>query len=236
MLPRERVLEEVRVFAQRLSDAIGTSLVAVALIGSYARNEQGKRSDIDVLVVIDDVRPQTLRKVRSVSKASHFYPKIVSNAELATMPARYRVGLLDAEMVWNSIEAPSFQDGELICHLQDRLYRIGAKARRIFFDMDTRSHDDCTLYFYDLLKRCVSYMRLKFLSARGRCSRERSELFEVAERQDLLAEIVRWLNQIRNDTHKNPDWYRILTTIDSFQLTELAALRSVGFRESFFKA
>jgi predicted nucleotidyltransferase len=52
MVSRERAIEIVREFHEQLRDLYGDRLKAVFLFGSYARDEAGEDSDIDVAVVL----------------------------------------------------------------------------------------------------------------------------------------------------------------------------------------
>lgn len=72
MVSRERAIEIVREFHERLSAIYGDRLRGVYLYGSYARNEANEDSDIDVAVVLAGPVKRREERKRVIELVSDF--------------------------------------------------------------------------------------------------------------------------------------------------------------------
>ncbi|MDY6789362.1 MAG: nucleotidyltransferase domain-containing protein [Candidatus Nanohaloarchaea archaeon] len=65
-IPQEEFREPVRTFLSDLRNVLDEKLLGVILFGSVARGEADRRSDIDILAVVEDNPPAARRKINSI--------------------------------------------------------------------------------------------------------------------------------------------------------------------------
>lgn len=93
MLPA-RVEAALGDFRSCLAARFGDRIRELRLFGSYSRGEQGAESDVDLLVVVDDLARTERREVFDLAEdvffdtLVHLSPLALSDAEFATLRAR----------------------------------------------------------------------------------------------------------------------------------------------------
>ena len=77
-------------FARRCESALGESLRAVILIGSFARGDETPTSDVDLVVLVESVHRGLLRAVSeivaSLPSENELNPAVIAASELAAEP------------------------------------------------------------------------------------------------------------------------------------------------------
>ena len=85
-LKHEEILEE---FTEKVDKSLNGRVEKVILFGSYARNEQLPGSDIDLLIVLSDVKGKDQSKISQIARGYFLEhqlvlsPKIITSDELA---------------------------------------------------------------------------------------------------------------------------------------------------------
>lgn len=103
------VPEPARQLVDLARNALGENLVAVVMIGSFARGEQTFSSDLDLFVLLNRVEPEVLQTiggiVASVSTPNEINPAVVSTDELRAYPDLFGFHNLRHEgiLLWGEI-------------------------------------------------------------------------------------------------------------------------------------
>jgi predicted nucleotidyltransferase len=90
-------------YAQRLLAKYGSRILRLTLFGSVARGDFAPYSDIDVLVVADEVSPDFKASVRKISYAVSLDRDVVLNVHVKAR-ARWEAMRAKGEALWRNVE------------------------------------------------------------------------------------------------------------------------------------
>jgi predicted nucleotidyltransferase len=96
-------------FVDAASNELGDNLVAVLMVGSFARGEQASSSDLDLCVLVNRIDLQVLRAigelVTSIATPNEINPAVVSIDELRAYPDLFEIHKLRHEgvLLWGGM-------------------------------------------------------------------------------------------------------------------------------------
>ena len=183
-----RIDEYIDELTDTLKDAFGERLVYIGLQGSYLRNEETNNSDIDIMVVIDNISVEDLKTYQKALISIGNYDKSCG----------FICGKTDLEH-WNPLE---------ICHLLNTTkdyyrelknlvpeYTIEDERNYVKFSLNNLYHEICHRYIhadreYNISKLPVScksvffiMQHLYYLSS-GKFTATKRELLECVQDED----------------------------------------------------
>lgn len=86
------------VFSERARQSLGDRLIAIYLVGSFSRDDEGPDSDVDLFVLVNEVDPGLLSHVGSIVQeiqdTREINPAVVSLAELGSRPDLFDVAMV----------------------------------------------------------------------------------------------------------------------------------------------
>lgn len=96
--PRE-ALKIARKFAKKVYKELGDFVVALTLFGSSARGESGRKGDIDIIIIIDDVHVELTRELVET------YRIIIAKCVADVDPKRLHVQTVNLTTFWEYVRA-----------------------------------------------------------------------------------------------------------------------------------
>lgn len=82
-------------------------VIAVVLYGSYARGEAGRKSDIDLLIIVEDkAAEKKIKGIIHADETSRVVPSILTQEELAESPYYFYEILKDGIVLYKNPEIP----------------------------------------------------------------------------------------------------------------------------------
>lgn len=227
---REAVVQMAKRFAHALSQCTAVRLVKVFLIGSYANNTFGRSSDIDLLVVLEEVTRDGLMQIRQLLEVQPFSVKVINTAEYWRMPSRYRLPLSEALIIVGDLRLPPLRHDEIPWQVAERLYRIGARLRRIMLSPPSDRLCRSPEYVRDILKRCIAYCQLKHALQTGYAPSTPEAAFRCAELPVAARRIAEALAVLRSGEDCQTEWQDFVDVVFVFQEAEQKWLDSqAGF-------
>jgi len=202
-------------FVERLRVAFGERLLFVGHHGSWARGDATPDSDIDTMVILDDLAPQDLGAYRAVIDAMPDGGRLASGLlnSVAEMRARPRFGLLQYFHGCNVlhggldgiVEAPTARD--LIEAVRSSAANNLLSARHyLLYPHDLRERVARLRYPF---KECVFALQAWLLARQGRYYGRKDELLDAladADDREVLRVVRDW-GQLGQDRQARPRYY-----------------------------